>query len=328
MMSIEGILCPITLSEDSEEALRYAFLLARAYHTNLSLCHCAPAPTLLTSLATAVPKTGINKELADSLSSYFGPAKSLQSPCEVIVVQSGPDVGEEIVRTASERRVDLIVMCSQRPRVATLLGSTAEQVVRTASCPVLVIHKQAEDNKTNANGHFGFARVLVSHDFSSSSELALSYALSIAQTFGAALHLLHVLPEREEYAPEMPGNDVDATSAYRRTLKRLQASVPAYVHENCSVTYAVRWGKPYREVLGYALEHEVDLVCMGALGRDFGMQALFGSNVDRVLRQASCPVLIAGTIRAAKSVLLDLRTIAGHLGALSSLLGFYFCLNC
>ena len=327
MMSIEGILCPITLSEDSEEALRYAFLLARAYHANLSLCHCVPAPTLLTSLATVVPKTGINEKLADSLSSYFGTADSSQSPCEVVVVQSGPDAGEEIVRTASERLVDLIVICSQRPRVATLLGSTAEQVVRTASCPVLVIHRQAADNKTKASGPLGFARVLVSHDFSSSSELALSYALSIAQTFQAALHLLHVLPEREEDVPKMPGNDVGATSAYHRALKRLQDSVPAYVHENCSVTYAVRWGKPDREVLGYAMEHEVDLVCMGALGRDFGMQALFGSNVDRVLRQANCPILIASTIRPAKSMLLDLRTIAGHLGGLSSLLGFYFCLN-
>jgi nucleotide-binding universal stress UspA family protein len=107
-------------------------------------------------------------------------------------------------------------------------------------------------------------------------------------------------------------------------VERLQGSVPADVHKKCSVTFAVRWGKPYREVLGYAVEHKVDLVCMGALGRDFGMQALFGSNVDRVLRQATCSVLIASTLRPANSVLSDLRTVVRYLGGVSALLGFYF----
>ena len=61
----------------------------------------------------------------------------------------------------------------------------------------------------------------------------------------------------------------------------------------------LRWGKPYREVLAYAREQEMDLVCMGALGRDFGLEALFGSNVDRVLRQAPCPSLIARPLKLA-----------------------------
>ena len=101
----------------------------------------------------------------------------------------------------------------------------------------------------------------------------------------------------------------------------MEDSVPSNVREKRPVTPAVRWGKPYREVLGYAREHDVNLVCMGALGRDFGRQALFGSNVDRVLRQVSCPVLIASPLRAANSALFDVRTMAGYIGGLSSLLG-------
>jgi hypothetical protein len=38
---------------------------------------------------------------------------------------------------------------------------------------------------------------------------------------------------------------------------------------------------------------------MGTRGAGFGMRALFGSNVDRVLRQAPCPVLIASPLRPA-----------------------------
>jgi nucleotide-binding universal stress UspA family protein len=62
---------------------------------------------------------------------------------------------------------------------------------------------------------------------------------------------------------------------------------------HCDVKRAVREGHPYREVLAYAHEQNIDLICMGASGTGFGMRAVFGSKADRVLRQAPCPVLIA-----------------------------------
>ena len=43
--------------------------------------------------------------------------------------------------------------------------------------------------------------------------------------------------------------------------------------------------------------NEIDLISVGAHGAGFGMRALFGSNVDRVLRQASCPVLVARPLK-------------------------------
>jgi nucleotide-binding universal stress UspA family protein len=319
MMSIERILCPVNLPPESDEALRYALLLARAYNASLFLCYCTATPTLLTTVTAGASNNGVKKELEDSLRRYVGNNSSPQLPCDVLVVEGGQDVGMEIVRTARERLVDLIVMGSRR--VAALFSPNAEQVFRTASCPVLVIHPQ---NEGETKGLVGFRRILVAHDFSSGAELALSYALSIAQPFSAELHLLHVLPEPEENEPAIAWNEVVVTSAYHRALKRLEDSVPADVHEKRRVMPAVRWGKPYREVLGYAREHDVNLVCMGALGRDFGRQALFGSNVDRVLRQVSCPVLIASPLRPANSALFDVRTIARHIGGLSSLLALYF----
>jgi hypothetical protein len=50
-------------------------------------------------------------------------------------------------------------------------------------------------------------------------------------------------------------------------------------------------------VLAYAEDHAVELICMGASGTGFGMRALFGSNADRVLRQAPCPILIARPLK-------------------------------
>jgi nucleotide-binding universal stress UspA family protein len=50
-------------------------------------------------------------------------------------------------------------------------------------------------------------------------------------------------------------------------------------------------------VLAYAEEQSIDLISMGANGTGFGLHALFGSNADRVLRQARCPVIIARPLR-------------------------------
>jgi len=51
------------------------------------------------------------------------------------------------------------------------------------------------------------------------------------------------------------------------------------------------------------------LICLGAHGAGFGMRALFGSNVDRVLRQAPCPVLVARPLKHAKPFPIELSAI-------------------
>jgi nucleotide-binding universal stress UspA family protein len=317
MITIDRILCPTAAPPESPEALSCAVSLARAYKAKLFLCHVTAAPSLVNFLRGGAFNGDLRKNLVDSFANYLGPAAS-NTRWEIIVVEGEGDIGEEIVRTAREQRIDLIVMRSRRSRVASLLGSTAEQVSRTASCPVLIVHPQErEEQHSNNDSDLKsqipnlksriFQRVLVSHDFSSSSELALSYALSMAEKFKSDLHLMHVLPEPEEDEPEIALNEVAVETAYQRALRRLQDSVPKEIYRRCRVTYIVRWGKPYREVLAYAREHDVDLVCMGALGSDFGSEALFGSNVDRVVRQATCSVLIARPLKPAVTEHMDLR---------------------
>lgn len=305
MLSIEGILCPATMPPSPDDALRYAVSLAGAYNADLFLCHCAAESQLITSPSVDAAHDQVTRALTDSLSRYMGRSPSAKPHWEVIV-ESGGNIGEEIVRTARRRCTDLIVLRSRRSGAGALLGSTAEQVSRTASCPVLVVHPKESGDADGQNGRAGFGQILLAHDFSSSSELALSYALSIAQRYGAELHLMHVLPAPEEHEPEVAYGQA-GESAYHRAARRLQSSVPEALYKQCRVTQVVGWGKPYRAVLAYAKEHDVDLVCMGAFGRDFGLQALFGSNVDRVLRQASCPVLVARPLRQATQALADSR---------------------
>jgi nucleotide-binding universal stress UspA family protein len=291
MINIERILCPTDLSPYSGNAVCYALALARAHDSELILLHCTTG--------------GDNDEelglLESSLLEHLSPS-DLKGARWRAVAAPAEDVGEEIMRQAQLEKADLIVMRSRRrPHRAALLGSTAESVSRGAPCPVLVMHND-EREFINSDLKVGVKRVLVAYDFSDFSEVALKYGLSIAQEHQAELHLLHVLPPRSLNEPEIAWYPVKGESAYHTAARRLQRVLPADVHLWCNVKTGVGEGNPYREILNYAEKNEIDLISVGAHGAGFGMRALFGSNVDRVLRQAPCPVLVARPLKPSVGV--------------------------
>lgn len=281
MISIKRILCPTELSPYSGNAVRYALALARAHDAELIVLHCTDSPAG-------------EEELRQSMREYIDPQ---YSGCRFVAVPGNP-VDEQIMATAQAERIDMIVMSSRRrPHRAALLGSTAESVSRMAPCPVLVLHNDGREFVSDTL-HVDLKRVLVAYDFSDYSELALKYGVSIAQENQAELHLLHVLPSRSVNEPEIAWYPVmGGESAYHTAARRLQKAVPPEVNLWCNVTTAVSEGHAYREILDYAEQNEIDLISVGAHGAGFGMRALFGSNVDRVLRQAQCPVLVARPLK-------------------------------
>jgi nucleotide-binding universal stress UspA family protein len=90
-------------------------------------------------------------------------------------------------------------------------------------------------------------------------------------------------------------------SLYKDVVGRLQQAVPKEALLWCSVVNAVRCGGPADEILAYAKEKEIDIVCIGASGVGFRLGALLGSTVDRVLRRAPCPVFVARPMATAAS---------------------------
>jgi nucleotide-binding universal stress UspA family protein len=286
-ITIKRILCPTDMSPESDEALSYAVALARAYEAKLFVYHCADSSLL----ANESRIREIDQTIEALVSKHTRLATSPTLEWESVLVEGEP--AEVITREAAKREVDLIVMRTRhRPYAAALLGSTAEAVCRTAHCPVLVT--PSREWVGFPTGEVNLSRLLVAYDFSEDSELALAWGLSLGQEYQAELHLLHILPREDE--PVGPGRDWRESAGDRRFQKAallLKTAVPAEASLWCEVKQAVKEGKPYREVLTYAEEHEIDLICMGVRGTGFGLRALFGSNTDRVLRQASCPVLVA-----------------------------------
>jgi nucleotide-binding universal stress UspA family protein len=300
MIKIERILCPTDLTPASDEALRYAIALARVYEARLMLCHCGGKSSGIAGDGGREERERLlGSMFEDALARHLGMTDFSSLDWEGFLVE-GNDPGLLITREAALRRADLIVMRSRRrPYAAALLGSTAETVCRTAPCSVLVTHPREREWVGASAGDICLERVLVAHDFSDRSELGLQYGVSLAGKFGAELHLLHVLREPERDAPELAWAPGTEQGLYHCSVRRLQVAMPSEIEATGKVKPVVLRGRPYEEILSYARESEIDLTCMGSDGVGRGPRALFGSNVDRVLRQSSCPILVARPFKPA-----------------------------
>ncbi len=295
ILNFERILCPVAQAHESDEGLRYAILIARAYGATLAVLTCNDGSSPGDETVDAM-RTGIKRAIEHSFVSLPGSADADRLDWELTVVSKGrPE--EAINREAASQNVDLIVMGSRRRSAPSVvvLGSTAEAVCRTAPCSVLVTRFR---DAANTSRKLELKKLLVATDFSSHSGLALQYGLSLAQEYQSELHLVHVITGAKSTEAEISWTSEDTEGPYHAAARRLHESIPAEVHLWSNVTHAVREGKAHREIVAYAVEQDVDLICIGAHGQEFTLGTLFGTNTDRVLRQAPCPVLVTRPVQS------------------------------
>ena len=134
MIDLKVILHPTDFSEISRCALPYAIEFARRYSARLDLLHVLDLPYSAISMAEEAVATA-----QVALRELIAPEQQEGLDINTLVVRGKPFV--EIIRTAREREVDLIVVATHGHSGLeyALMGSTAEKVVRKAPCPVLTI---------------------------------------------------------------------------------------------------------------------------------------------------------------------------------------------
>ena len=137
--------------------------------------------------------------------------------------------------------------------------------------------------------------VLVATDFSDTSASALNYGREFARTFGATLHVLHVVENALMWAgPEAAGIDFvqlqpELAAGARETLDRI---VTAEDRAQLKAVTAVRTGNsPAFEIAAYANAERIDLILIGTHGRGMMGHLLMGNVAEKVVRIAACPVL-------------------------------------
>jgi nucleotide-binding universal stress UspA family protein len=301
----KNLLCTTDLSDFSNAAVYYGAALARVFEATVHLCHVIDLPIVsVHGEAFAYPPDYVQTLEEDAL-------RQMETLMQPLPVKWKPHVEMgAIVHTVSglvgTTQADLVVSAShgRSGLKRLLLGSVTEQLLRTIRCPLLIV--TAPENTGNELSlkkimpdsieTFRLKKILVGTDFSWDSANAVTYGISLAQDFQAELHLVHVVEPFAYSDALMPDPMTAAVQSDLNALltARLESLVPAEALNWCDVKTSCLAGKPYEELVKYAVLHAFDLIILGIRGRGLVETLLLGSTTDRVIRRVSCPVLAVG----------------------------------
>ncbi|HRJ30402.1 MAG TPA: universal stress protein [Cyclobacteriaceae bacterium] len=142
-------------------------------------------------------------------------------------------------------------------------------------------------------------RILVPTDFSKEAQTAAEVASGIARKSGAQLILLHVIEEGSKDSVRITGEIAYADmedklftlKLIERSRKQMAKFAESAFFSGIKVIPELRMGSPYHGIRTIITEQKVDLVVMGTAGKTDLAEMIIGSNTEKVVRHAHCPVL-------------------------------------
>ncbi|HXG49649.1 MAG TPA: universal stress protein [Methylomirabilota bacterium] len=288
---LRRLLVPTDFSEASRAALALATELAERFGAQIDLTYVIP-PALPIDVGhpvtAAMPVDDLERRAAASLA-RFREAHLPKALPVVTHVLTGA-VAYELTEFAARRNTDLLVISTHGHTGLKhlLMGSTAEQVLRHAPCPVLVARAAGRKRR-----EFRLRQILVPTDFSAPSTKALHYALALAEQAGATLSLVHVLalPSWPEFGYARMA--IKSAQGRRTAQERLQTLRAGLGDRGDRVgAWRVRSGNPFREIIAEAEESRADLIVVATHGHTGLAHFLLGGTTEKIVRHAGCPVLV------------------------------------
>lgn len=300
-MNIRHILAPTDFSACAYAALEHAVRLADRFEATLHLVHVineldADAYGLVET-ERGVGRLGerIESEAHHRLRKMASDAAGFE--IETAVLQRlNLDIDAALDEYVREHAIDLIAMGTHgRTRIGRLmLGSVANRVIRRTACPVMTIREVPERDEPSHS--VDYEDILAPIDFSEHSRVALGLAKDVAARYDARLHLLFVAERR--VVPTfsdtgLPGVNVlemdpDIVANAQAALESLNENVGG---PDVKMSYHVKKGEVAKDIIDFAETQDVDLIAIATRGLTGFNRFLLGSNTERVVRVAPCPVL-------------------------------------
>jgi nucleotide-binding universal stress UspA family protein len=203
-----------------------------------------------------------------------------------ILIQEG-DLSLNLAAIIEEEKIDLIVLGTRgRSGIQKfVLGSTAEEIFRQVSCPVLTVGPNAP---MSAKPIGEITSILFATDFSPESNAAAPYAVSLAQECQSRLTLLHVIKAPK---PEELVQSTDLGSSPDHLLRDL---VPPEAELWCVPEFVVEQGEVAEKILEVAASRKAELIVLGVRKPSGSLGAathLPNAIAHKVVCRAACPVL-------------------------------------
>jgi nucleotide-binding universal stress UspA family protein len=290
-MMFESILCPVDFSTHSRDALRHAVGAAHRFGGRVTVMF-VNDPLLLIAASRSsggrrefVERTRV--ELARFVNRSIATLPPMQSEIAFVVSTGIP--ADEILRTAKQRRSDLVVMGTQGLTGFQKLffGSTTEQVLRRVAIPVLAIPPSKRTRPKSPL--MVISRVIAPLDLAGEWQSDAVRAANVAAAFDAELVLVHVLAQIQ--VPPWLRSASSATDrrrieTARKALERVKTKLPS----DLNITARVLEGNPAHEIARLT-RGSPSLLVMSLRGGAGVWGARRGSIAYHVLTHASRPLL-------------------------------------
>ena len=143
-------------------------------------------------------------------------------------------------------------------------------------------------------------KVLVPTDFSPAAQSALEVAASIASKENAQVVILHAieLPSGQSFNTEGEVLTLDnweekvfSMKLIENAKEKLEQFQASLLLRGVRAVYHLRLGNPFQSIRELITNEEVDLIVMGTAGHSRLEEMIIGSNTEKVVRHARCPVL-------------------------------------
>lgn len=280
-----NILFATDFSPAATQAIPYVKQIARHYDADLVTLHVRP-PVMSPMTELGTWPTDVEAAKAQDHQHREELLRAFKGIRTLVVIEEG-DIQSRL-NAAIERNNTELVVIGTRGRTGLgklLLGSVAEEIFRTLSCPVLTVGPRS-DLSRGAGGEF--REILYATDFSPESQGAAAYAVSLAQEFQSRLILVHVIPETKA------GDVVSAADLTTSSEKLLRKLVPPEAEAWCKPECFVVRGDPAEKILEIADVRDTDLIVLGVRpeeGVPGAATHLPIATAHKVVSHATCPVL-------------------------------------
>ena len=141
--------------------------------------------------------------------------------------------------------------------------------------------------------------ILIPTDFSEQATNALDVGYAIAKNNNASIKLLHIIEAPgvgsfntmgEVYAGD-PMNNVYIMEMMKIMKGKMEMLVNDPKYNGVEMSYNVTVGNAFSGISNEINEFDIDMVVMGSKGSSGLEETLIGSNTEKVVRRAKCPVL-------------------------------------
>ncbi len=299
MSSFRTILFPTDFTPHARSALKYAAALARQVSGRIVLLSVQPAavPSNLMTMSEhllAGEDAQWIRQIRAQLKDLITDPLLQGLEVEPVVVEGEP--AHEIADAVRDYDVDLVTVVThgRRGLSRALWGSTAEEIIAEAPCPVLTLRPPQHDfvEHCGSETKIRLKRILLATNLRPSSVAATHLARELAGAAKAELHATYVIGDYFEQISVMFPEGGD--SALSRMRAEVHDRMQTFAGEgDGDVLTHVTEGRPYAEIVRLAAQVDADLIVIGTSVHAslFGGAPALGSEIERVVRNAPCPVL-------------------------------------